>query len=223
MNYYEALSLSPQASNEEIEEAYRLLARKVHPDLNQQNGQSAEAQMKLLNQIRDTLTDPQRRAAYDLQLATASCSHSCTSEKQNPFALYWKLGLGFLILASILTLALTTGWLHWKARVGQGTQDAETPFQNPASIQTERRDGVVVESHNPLPAPNSTRPGGFQQGKKSSPQVVKFGSSLREVTDLLGQPDSVEEFPSTSTRILHYGRLRLIIKDGKIAPGSGME
>ncbi|MCI0717408.1 MAG: J domain-containing protein, partial [Acidobacteria bacterium] len=69
MNFYEALNLAPSATTEEIEEAYRTLARKVHPDLNQHDKMPAEARMRLLNQIRDTLTDPDRRAAYDRELS----------------------------------------------------------------------------------------------------------------------------------------------------------
>jgi curved DNA-binding protein CbpA len=59
MNFYEALNLPPSATTEEIEEAYRTLARKVHPDLNRHDPTPAEARMKLLNRIRDTLTDPE--------------------------------------------------------------------------------------------------------------------------------------------------------------------
>src|SRR5437867_11306578 len=69
MNFYEALNLTPSATTEQVEEAYRKLARKLHPDLNRQDPTPAEARMKLLNRIRDTLTDPDRRAKSDRNLA----------------------------------------------------------------------------------------------------------------------------------------------------------
>ncbi len=69
MNFYEALKLPTTASIEEIEDAYRRLACRVYPDLNLQEKIPAEARIRLLNEIRDTLTDPGRRAAYDAELA----------------------------------------------------------------------------------------------------------------------------------------------------------
>lgn len=69
MNYYEILGVRVDASADEIQQAYRALARKVHPDLNGQDGGRAETRMKQLNEIRDTLTDPLLRSAYDAELA----------------------------------------------------------------------------------------------------------------------------------------------------------
>src|SRR6185436_20279469 len=68
LDYYTVLGVSPKASVEEIERAYRRLARQVHPDRNSGDAERAEARMKQLNQIRDTLTDPLLRAAYDDRL-----------------------------------------------------------------------------------------------------------------------------------------------------------
>ena len=68
MNFYEVLELDSRASTNDIERAYRKLARKVHPDLNAGEAGKAEARMKLLNEIRDTLTDPLMRAGYDERL-----------------------------------------------------------------------------------------------------------------------------------------------------------
>ena len=63
MTYYEVLEIDSSASTAEVERAFRRMARKVHPDLNAGDRAQAEARMKLLNEIRDTLTDPllQRR------------------------------------------------------------------------------------------------------------------------------------------------------------------
>src|SRR3954464_212533 len=79
MTFYEALNLRLDATVEEIEEAYRRLARRVHPDVSPKDLPRAETRMKLLNQIRDTLTDPQRRAAYDAELQE-SAGQSCRSQ-----------------------------------------------------------------------------------------------------------------------------------------------
>jgi hypothetical protein len=68
MNFYEILEIDGRASNDDIERAYRKMARKVHPDLNAGDRGRAEARMKLLNEIRDVLTDPLLRAGYDERL-----------------------------------------------------------------------------------------------------------------------------------------------------------
>ncbi len=61
---YEELEVSPRASTEVIEAAYRRLAQMFHPD--QYRGQDRD-RMTRLNIAREILTDPMRRAGYDLQ------------------------------------------------------------------------------------------------------------------------------------------------------------
>src|SRR5450755_3418394 len=68
MTYYEVLEIDSRSSTDEIERAYRRLARKVHPDLAGGDAAKAETRMKLLNEIRDLLTDPLLRAGYDERL-----------------------------------------------------------------------------------------------------------------------------------------------------------
>jgi curved DNA-binding protein CbpA len=66
-SHYQVLGVEPEASVEEIERAFRGIARHVHPDLHGGDGAAVE-RMKELNVIRETLTDPARRAAYDGEL-----------------------------------------------------------------------------------------------------------------------------------------------------------
>ena len=68
MNFYETLNVAPKATVEEIEQAYRQLARMAHPDFHQGQTEASEDRMNVLNLIRDTLTDPERRARYDAEL-----------------------------------------------------------------------------------------------------------------------------------------------------------
>ena len=71
MNYYEELGLRQDAALEEIRQAYRVLARLLHPD-SQPDARlkaMAECQMKRLNEILAVLTDSQKRRQYDESLS----------------------------------------------------------------------------------------------------------------------------------------------------------
>lgn len=63
-DYYEVLQVNPSAEPEVIRAAYRILARKYHPD----HGGDA-VRMIALNDAWDVLGDPTRRAAYDASRA----------------------------------------------------------------------------------------------------------------------------------------------------------
>ena len=66
-NYYEILGVDKKATPEEIKSAYRKLAMKYHPDRNQGDAAAAE-KFKEINEANETLSDQQKRAAYDYEL-----------------------------------------------------------------------------------------------------------------------------------------------------------
>ena len=61
-NYYEVLQVSPKADHEMIEKAYRLLAKRYHPD-NQDTGD--DVKFGSLMEAYLVLSDPEKRASYD--------------------------------------------------------------------------------------------------------------------------------------------------------------
>lgn len=63
-DYYEILGLSREASQDDIKQAYRRLARKYHPDVNPDDPR-AEEKFKELKEAYDILSDPDNRARYD--------------------------------------------------------------------------------------------------------------------------------------------------------------
>ncbi|MFR0822385.1 MAG: DnaJ domain-containing protein [Clostridia bacterium] len=68
-NLYEILEVSENASKEVIEKAYRVLAKKYHPDLQKvEDKPLAEEKMKQINDAYDILMDEQKRKAYDSEL-----------------------------------------------------------------------------------------------------------------------------------------------------------
>lgn len=65
-DYYEVLGLSRSSSEDDIKKAYRKLAMKYHPDRNAGNGQKeAEEKFKEVKEAYETLSDTQKKAAYD--------------------------------------------------------------------------------------------------------------------------------------------------------------
>jgi len=63
-NYYDILGVSRNASDKQIKQAYRRLARKHHPDVNPGDKQ-AEARFKQINRAYEALSDPEKRRKYD--------------------------------------------------------------------------------------------------------------------------------------------------------------
>ncbi len=63
-DYYEVLGVGRSASEKEIKNAYRRLARKHHPDVNPKN-KAAEAKFKEINEAYEVLSDPAKRRQYD--------------------------------------------------------------------------------------------------------------------------------------------------------------
>jgi DnaJ-class molecular chaperone len=101
-DYYSIIQVDPRAEREVIDAAYRRLASKYHPDVDPSPG--ATERMKLINAAYEVLSDPERRAAYDLGRTTFPSEQ----ERQGPRAssrqerFDWRTSL----LATAFTIAL---------------------------------------------------------------------------------------------------------------------
>ncbi len=67
-DHYATLGLDRKCTAEQIRTAYRLLAKKHHPDLHP-DSPDAQARLQALNAANEILSDPDRRSAYDRELA----------------------------------------------------------------------------------------------------------------------------------------------------------
>jgi DnaJ-class molecular chaperone len=63
-DYYDVLGVPRSASEKDIRQAYRKLARQYHPDLNP-NDKQAEAKFKEIGQAYEVLSDVEKRKGYD--------------------------------------------------------------------------------------------------------------------------------------------------------------
>lgn len=62
-DFYQVLGVKKDATEDDIRDAYRKLARKLHPDVNKAH--DAAAKFAELQEAYDVLSDPQKRKAYD--------------------------------------------------------------------------------------------------------------------------------------------------------------
>ena len=68
-DYYELLEVSQNASDEVIARAYKVLAKKYHPDMNPENPAEAEEKFKEVTEAYEILSDPNKKRDYDSKLA----------------------------------------------------------------------------------------------------------------------------------------------------------
>src|SRR4030042_6650312 len=63
-DYYKIMGVDKKATEKEIKQAYRRLARKYHPDVNPGN-KEAEKRFKEINEANEVLSNPEKRQKYD--------------------------------------------------------------------------------------------------------------------------------------------------------------
>ena len=66
--YYELLGVQPSTSVREIRQVYRDLSKLYHPDTTELSSAIATRKFQQLNEAYATLSNPERRAAYDLSI-----------------------------------------------------------------------------------------------------------------------------------------------------------
>jgi len=64
VDYYQTLGITKSATEKDIKNAYRKLARKFHPDVNPDN-KDAQKKFQEINEANEVLSDPEKRKKYD--------------------------------------------------------------------------------------------------------------------------------------------------------------
>jgi DnaJ-class molecular chaperone len=80
-DYYKMLGIAPNASMNEIKNAYRRLAFQYHPDRNQSDP-TATRKMEDINEAYSTLSDATKRRKYDIPLGYGTISPKFNSSEK---------------------------------------------------------------------------------------------------------------------------------------------
>jgi DnaJ-class molecular chaperone len=93
-DYYATLGIGKTATEKEIKQAFRKLARKHHPDVNP-GDKAAEAKFKEINEAYEVLGDPAKRKKYDeLGANWRAYEQAERAGGPNPFAGQWNVNVG---------------------------------------------------------------------------------------------------------------------------------
>jgi curved DNA-binding protein len=106
-DYYGILGVPPNAEKKVIQQTYRQLARKVHPDVNPGN-KEAEEKFKTINEAYQVLSDVEQRKKYD-ELRAQYQQWQQTGDRQQDF-----------------------DWQNWSAQPGEGER---VQYANPEDLE----------------------------------------------------------------------------------------
>ena len=131
MDHYEELGLSRAASQEEIRQAYRRVARLLHPDRckDEESRRLADLQMKRLNGILEILTDSAARLSYDEQLLIGPVLPARRSRR----AYFWVWPLSAcILLAGLIFTATRQNEVVRDTRAVPSTGASQPPARRPS-------------------------------------------------------------------------------------------
>ncbi len=146
-NYYDILGLNSSATFEEIRRAYRILARRYHPDVNP--GKTSEEKFKRIAQAHQVLSDQEKRKVYDVDLEA--------------------------FLRTRGSSAGTQAYERAQQRYeGARRRFYEQKHQNFGKVKPAGPDTETTETHRERPRPTKSAADPFSGIKKSFQSFIKF-------------------------------------------------
>ena len=188
-DYYQTLGVPPQADAKAIRQAFRQLARKVHPDVNPGN-KDAEEKFKTINEAYQVLSDADQRKKYD-ELRTQYQQWQQTGGSQQDF-----------------------DWQNWSAsragtgttpsRAGTGTTPQGAGVQYASAEDLEDLFGSASPYSDFFTNIFGQRPGGSKGRGRGTPSSPRRGRDVEYEVDL-----SLEEAFHGTERLLEMDGHRL--------------
>lgn len=182
MDHYEELGIDRSAAPDEIRQAYKRLVRLLHPDhcRDEQVRPLADLQMKRLNGVLRTLTNPTERAIYDHATFGGPAPPvlpSPSSHASHISQWYWTAGGAATLLVLI--------FLVWNIPQ-PGPRRIATPTESlTASVVPPQKPVILSRSH--LPEPKV-----FAERRESSlPEPVELASPGTPPTDIPAPKEAV--------------------------------
>jgi curved DNA-binding protein CbpA len=189
--HYERLGLTASASALELKERYRALAKELHPDRASQGtsqGEGAEGRlteeerleaMSALNEAYHVLSDPERRAAYDAELAFKAEQARFDASPVEPFtpsrpSRWVKLVVALSLCA--VAVVITLNWRSPNKRQLMDEYQAAKPLLEPRLKALQR--GELPSLKEGLESPE----GLLLKGVLSSPTTSQSSQSEGEIT-----------------------------------------
>lgn len=180
LTHYDRLELTPEATAEDLRQAFRTLSKRYHPDTTTLAAATAAERFRAVQQAYDVLGDPQRRLAYDDQLRVNHARRSglsmpsesrpvASSPRAMPVATSLRralsggewLALLLLAIAMVLSLVLGLG-VAW----ARGAALVRIPSWWPAAVTSHtgetvpvfRSDGPAAAAADPPVSPSPSLP-----------------------------------------------------------------
>jgi curved DNA-binding protein CbpA len=129
---YEVLGLTAGADSGQVKAAFHALAKSSHPDLNT-NDVTAEKRFKDINAAYEILSDPKKRAAYDLGL-----KHKTTETHRRVWKVMATTAISFMITVGCGLYFLPSAPSAHEARATIKAANAFTPSPAAPDVGAER-------------------------------------------------------------------------------------
>lgn len=191
VDYYQIIDLEPTATSTEIEQAYRTLARKYHPDTASEKDDDAVKRFGEINEARAVLADLDRRMHYD-KLSQTWKTH-VEKEDTEPF-----------------------DWSQWATNIGQnGSSDEGAELDYSEFFKTifcspKKEEDEAVSTNGKKPKRREYVQKlqiSLEEGFKGTTRVLKVGQQTMKV--------KIPKGAKTGTKIRLKGKQIQLHKDGE--------
>ncbi|KAF2819918.1 DnaJ-domain-containing protein [Ophiobolus disseminans] len=207
--YYDALGVTPTATELEIKKAYRKLAIKLHPDKNP-GDETAHAKFQEIGEAYQILSDDQLRAAYDKYGKEGAMPSSGFEDPSEFFTMIfggeafvdW---IGEISLMKDLTKTMEISMREMEEQEAAAAQAEKAAASTPlAAGQTDSTTGTVPApgpagpTDHAVPAPPTahTAPSAAAQAKEAEAAAERAGAHAQDAPPVYGAPPPVYAEPA---------------------------